>query len=235
MDTAYLAQHGSGQQGYTTRQGTGFARDKVEITRGGFEIGLMLPVFSHLADCGLVSQRYLGQDVSIISQFGTHSQIDWPDSQPYSFDDLPVTQLQSSYSSTSTRSERKPATNSSLWLTVSIKCRQRERRLALIYLDGEMAVDAEHLMVKANVMEEVEKEFQAQVRPRFTLFARIRSLTSVRRVDSWKSSRFDIPTKRRSRREKRRQHKDRFTSITINGGSRFTTIRTTTTGTIMAV
>jgi hypothetical protein len=25
-------------------------------------------------------------------------------------------------------------------------------------------VDAEHLMVKANVMEEVEKEFQAQVR-----------------------------------------------------------------------
>lgn len=34
MDTAYLAQHGAGQQGYTTRQGTGFARDKVEITRG---------------------------------------------------------------------------------------------------------------------------------------------------------------------------------------------------------
>jgi hypothetical protein len=34
MDLAYLAQQGSGQQGYTTRQGTGFARDKVEITRG---------------------------------------------------------------------------------------------------------------------------------------------------------------------------------------------------------
>lgn len=29
---------------------------------------------------------------------------------------------------------------------------------------GLIPVDAEHLMVKANVMEEVEKEFQAQVR-----------------------------------------------------------------------
>lgn len=37
-------------------------------------------------------------------------------------------------------------------------------RLAADVYRGLVLVDAEHLMVKANVMEEVEKEFQAQVR-----------------------------------------------------------------------
>jgi hypothetical protein len=39
-----------------------------------------------------------------------------------------------------------------------------EARLAADAYHGLIPVDAEHLMVKANVMEEVEKEFQAQVR-----------------------------------------------------------------------
>ena len=39
-----------------------------------------------------------------------------------------------------------------------------EARLAADVYWGLVPVDAEHLMVKANVMEEVEKEFQAQVR-----------------------------------------------------------------------
>jgi hypothetical protein len=39
-----------------------------------------------------------------------------------------------------------------------------ESRLAADVYRGAEPVDAEHLMVKANVMEEVEKEFQAQVR-----------------------------------------------------------------------
>ncbi|KAH8087005.1 transcription factor TFIIH complex subunit Tfb5-domain-containing protein [Filobasidium floriforme] len=90
MDLAYLAQQGSGQQGYTTRQGTGFARDKVEITRG------MLVKTDPAAKQLLIHLN---------------------------------------------------------------KKRAEAGHEQFIVAD----LDAEHLMVKANVMEEVEKEFQAQL------------------------------------------------------------------------